>query len=513
MSTGKTETKIAQKVNIALWIPRKIGQLKQKVNQRMEGKYSAQLIALFTACLAMILMIIMLFVPNYLGVAGDQTVGRVMNASGVYYTKTDIADIYDNYFVRTYSNVLKGQESSDEFFNSQVATIRVAVFLDNLFTGDKVFDIRFLALIYGILYVPALYLLIRQACSRVKNFSEGIVIGLVGLLIFSDVAYITYFNSFYPEALWFISLIYCVAAGLSFQENRSALKDFGSLAVMVISAIVLLTSRGECAFLGVLFAVFCLKLMFARKDWRWGVVCVLAAFFLSVLSITCMVSMPSDYDDTSKLHAMTRGVLFESKNPAETLEEFGISSSYELLADASAYEYLPIVDAGNTVLKEEFLDQYSYADIAAYYLRHPGDFFNMLDLSIKSCFGIRRDHCGNYEQSVGMPEQAKSLFWSAWSTFKSTSAPQTIGFLIVLIGAVVLLFGKGYSIRPDEDRRSTVFLDMMMVVVLVCILQAGNTIIHSGDAEMIYHCFLVGFGIDIITYFVFAELVHKLKIF
>lgn len=504
---------IAKKINIALWIPRKLNQLKQKLNSRMEDKYSSRLIAAGTTVLATLLMIIMLFIPNYLGVAGDQNVGRVMNAAGVYYTETAVDKIYNNYFVRTYSNVLVGQETADEFLNSQVLLVRIAVFVDNIFTGDRIFDIRFLALIYGMLYVPALYLIVKQACSRVKKFSEGIVIGFVGLLIFADVAYITYFNSFYPEALWFVSLMYCVGAGLSFQENRTALKDFGALAIIVVFAIILSTSRGECAFLGILFAAFCLKLIFSRKYWMWGVICVMAAFILSIVSITCMINMKSDYDDTSKLHAMTRGILFEADNPAEALEEFGISTSYELLADTSAYDFLPIIQADNDVLKEEFLDKYTYMDVAAYYLRHPGDFVNLLDLSIKSCFGIRREYYGNYEQSVGLPAQAKSIFWGLWSTFKSTSAPQTIGFFVVLVAAVILLYGRGYSIRLSEDRRNTVFVDILIVVVMVCLLQAGNTIIHSGDAEMSYHCFLVALGMDMIFYYVFAELVHKINVF
>lgn len=513
MGTESNEVKAAHKLNAVLWIPRKLGQLKKSINRHMEGRYSARKIAFVTACLSLGLMILMLFVPNYLGVAGDQTVGRVMNSSGVYYTKTDIADIYNNYFVRTYSNVLKDQETADEFLNSQVILVRIAVFLDNLMTGDKVFDIRFLALLYGILYVPAVYLLVLQACSRVNSFSEGSVIGFVGLLIFADVAYLTYFNSFYPEALWFICLLYCVGAGLSFQENRSAVQDFAALFILVVFSSVLMASRGECAFLGVVFAVFCLKLLFARKNWMWRVICVMTAFLLSLLSISCMINMRSDYDDTSKLHAMTRGVLFEADNPSEALKEFEIDTSYELLADVSAYDYLPVVEVSSPALQEEFLSKYSYMDIAAYYVRHPGSFVNLMDVSIKSCFGIRKESCGNYEQSVGLPAQAKSIFWGAWSTFKNTSAPKTIGYLLVLIGAVLLLFGRGYSIRPDEDRRSTVFLDMMMVVVLICVLQSGNTIIHSGDAEMVQHCFLISLGIDVITYFVFAELVHKIKIF
>ena len=112
-----------------------------------------------------------------------------------------------------------------------------------------------------------------------------------------------------------------------------------------------------------------------------------------------------------------------------------------------------------------------------------------------------------------MPERARSIFWCAWSTFKNNSAPKTIGYLVVLVGAVVMLFSRGYSIRPSEDRRSTVFLDMMMVVLLICISQAAITIVNSGDAQMVQHCFLISFGIDIMTYYVFAELVHKINIF
>ena len=72
--------------------------------------------------------------------------------------------------MRTYSNILRDSDAGTDYFNSQVALVRIAVFLDNLFTGDKIFDIRFLALLYGFFYVPALYLLIKKACNRVKNY-------------------------------------------------------------------------------------------------------------------------------------------------------------------------------------------------------------------------------------------------------------------------------------------------------------------------------------------------------
>lgn len=513
MNSQTAESKLAQKLNKAATLFQGFKQSKNKVNQHMEGKYSSTLIALVATVFASIIMILILFLPNYLGVADDGSVSPVMKAAGVYYTQTEVSDIYNNYFVKQYSNVLSGYEVKDAYFNSQVVIVKAAVLLDNLITKDKFFDIRFLAFIYGCLYVPAFFLLVKQACIRVTKFSEGIVIAFVGVLMFSDVAYLTYFNSFYPEAIWFISLMYCLGAALSFQTSRSSFRDLGSLILIVIAGTVLTTSRKQTALIGILLAVFCLKLLFTRRHWIWGIFCVMSAFFLTFLSITCLIQMSSDFNETSKFHAMTRGVLFESDHPAKTLSEFGIPSSYEILTDVSTYDYLPLVQANDIVLKKDFLDRYSPLDISTYYVRHPGSLLGMWDVAIKSCYGIRREYCGNYEASAGMPARAKSIVWSGWSTFKNNSLPKTFGFLVVLVVAIIMLFGKGYSIRPSEDRRSTIFIDMMMVLLLICLSQATVTIINSGDAEMVQHCFLISFGFDIMIYFVFAEVAHKINIF
>ena len=506
-------SKFVKAINRIVSFAQRVGRVKNRINQRMENKYSPSLIALWMTTAAALLIVLMLFVPNYLGVADDGSLSRVMQSAGVYYTQADAEDPYNDYFIKTYSNVPEDSVTPETSVNSQVLIIKAAVFLDNLVTKDNLFDIRFLALIYVLFYIPAFYMIIRQACMRVRKFSEGIVIGIAGLLLFSDIAYITYFNSFYPEAVWFISLMYCVGAALSFQSNRSAFGDFGSLLTILAAGTVLTFTRSQSTIVGILLAVFCLKLVFARNSWKWGIVCISASFFLAFISIAGMINLDSDFDETSRFHAMTRGVLFESERPGDTLEEFGIDSSYEMLTDVSAYDSLPMVQADNPALKEGFLDKYTSADIAGYYLRHPGSFVSMLDVAVKSCFGIRRDYCGNYEQSVGLPGRARSMFWGAWSMFKNNSAPRTIGFLVVLAAAVFLLFGRGYSLRPNKDRRSMVFIDMLMVVLLVCLTQAGVTIIQSGDAQMARHCFLVSYGMDIMIYFVFSEIVHKINIF
>ena len=508
------KSKAVRRINALIALFNWMITLKKHMNKEMEGKYSPSLIALISAAGAAFLMIIMLFIPNYLGVGDDGSFYRIMDAAGISYASDTLMKDSNEFFNRVYSRTFSpdyGMEN--KMLNSQVLIVKAAVWLDDLVTGDNFFDIRILALLYGFFYVPAIYLLIKQACMRVKQFSEGIVIGFAGVLIFADVAYITYFNSLYPEAVWFISLLYCIGAAVSFQENRNFLKDFLSLILLTSAGVILITSRAQCAFIGMILALYVLKLLFARKEWKWGVICVLTGLILSMISIGSMVGMEKDFDETDKFHAMTRGVLFGADDPADTLSEFGIDPSFELLADVSAYDPIPVVKPDEKIIQEEFLSKYTVFDISRYYLRHPWKFIRMVDIGIKACFGIRRDYCGNYEKSVGLPGGARSIFWSAYSTFKNSSAPKTIGYLVILVGAACLLFGKGYSLRPQEDRRSTVLLDVIAILVLIILNQAGVTVINSGDAAMVQHCFLISAGMDIMAYLVFAQIVHRINIF
>lgn len=509
---NREESKAARQMNRLVTFFSGIRAFLRKVNLKMEGKYSPSILALAVTAITALIVSSILFLPDYLGVAGDGSADDIMRSAGIFYIDKEPGRIYNNYFVRTYSTIASGNDLPGKTINSQVIFIRLAKALDHVFTQDNYFDIRFLGFIYLLLYLPAVYLMVKQVCQRVRQFSEGVFIAAAGLFIFSDIGYVTYFNSFYPEAIWFITMLYGAGASMSFQKERSVYWDFFSLLLFLVSAAILVSSRRQCAVIGFILAVYVIRLIFVRRSFLWGVSCAAAAFLLSLLAILNIFLSPSDFTETSKFHAMTRGVLFGSSNPAQTLEEFGIDPSYELLTDASAYDYLPFVKSGDESLYHGFMDQYTASDVAVYYLRHPGSLLGMIDVSIGAGMDIRRSSCGNYEMSAGLPEKARSLFWSGWSTFKMTSAPRTIGYLVLLTGAVFFLFYKGYSIRPTKDRRNTIFLDLLMMVSGVLLSQSVVVIINSGDAEMVQRMFLVGLSMDIMTYCVFAELQHKIKI-
>lgn len=504
----------ANRIRNIISIIKRIGDSIRHLNQRMDGKYSASFIAQLTALGVAILAVLMLFCPRVLGVADDGSFSRVMNTVGLSYLPREAEQpVHHEYFVRVYSTVTPYGQDIEKSTGSHILLIKAAIFLDNLITRDRFFDIRFLALLYLILYIPAVYLVVEQICYRGRNFSEMVVLGLVGLIIFGDVGYLTYFNSFYPEGVWMISLLYIAGIMMAFQKNRSMLRDAGWLVLYIFASAMLVTSRAECAYLGIFLVIFCIRMIFMRKNWKWAMLCIFSGLLIGAFSLHAAVTMESDYDQIDKFHAMTRGVLFVSDEPEQTLREFDMPANFELLADASLYDSLPITYINHSMIQEEFLPAYNTGQITFYYLRHPGRFLRMENQAIRAGFSIRRDYCGNYERGEEMPAQARSIFWCVWSSYKDNSAPKTIGFLVILLVVACVLYGREYTLRPMENCRDTVLLDFQVLFFAICIVQAANVIIHSGDAELVQHCFLIGLAMDLMTYGVLAELLHRLRIF
>ena len=62
--------------------------------------------------------------------------------------------------------------------------------LDAVVTSDGLFDVRFLALVYLALYLPAVYPVLKAGLERVRCFSEAVAVTALGVLIFADISYL-----------------------------------------------------------------------------------------------------------------------------------------------------------------------------------------------------------------------------------------------------------------------------------------------------------------------------------
>lgn len=495
------------KLNLAY---HRIFSYRKLINQKMEEKFTPHRLALVVAFGVGVIWFLMLIITPAHGLADDSTLASTLSRNGLSYLQTNPEEIYNNYFIRTYALEGFNNSSRQEIANSQDVVIKTAILLDKLVTHNDYFDIRFLALIYGLFYLLGIYRLVKSIITDMYYFSEAIVIAIITSLIFGDISYLAYFNSFYPEAIWLVCFVHIVGA---VSAQHLIKKSYFNLLIILIAGTVLCLSRQQCGIIGIIIAMYLLRVSFFHKETLWRMSCIILAFVMSMVSMISINTMASDFSLTSKYHSMTRGVLFQSSNPETTLTDFGINPSYSVLANTSAYNYYPFVLPENQLLKEGFFNQYDAFDIAAYYIKNPGSFFNMMDIAIKETMDLRRDFCGNFEQIQGMPKGAKSIMWSGWSFFKVRSLPKTIGYLFVLLIAAYVMYIRSYrnSKHHKLQQGNLMFLQVLLIVTIGG-SQVIISIIMSGAAELGQHAFLMGAALDMTIFLLFSEVLVKMNI-
>ncbi len=479
--------------------------LRRRCNQRFNGQWSNARFVVLSICIVFFLSALMLWVPSYLGVGNDGSVTRTMQNAGLSYLPADENNAND-YFTRIYQTGYS--DTKDRSF--QLIMIRAAKALDHLFTHDQLFDIRFLSLLYMILALPAWALLFYSIVSRAAAFTEKCILSGLCVLIFADASYITYFNSLYPEALYIIGLSY-LFGGCMMLQRQTKYTPLHWLSI-ILGVLILCSTRQHAAVVGFIAAVFCITQLRIADSFseRVGIVC--AAAIVLTTGFCGSFLTESDFDDTSRVHAMTRGVLLQSSDPEKTLQEFGIDGSYALLADVSLYDEYPLTDESEYYLQNGFLDRCTTQRIVLHYLQHPGSLLSMLDLGAQSAINLRRESCGSFERSTGRAPMSKTIVFSVWSIFKLRSFPKTIAFPLLLVVACVLLSRKKGVAQKKPDRFYYAFFYTTMMIATVMILNLFVIICCSGDAQLIQYNLIAGFCLDCLVLFTLSELLHWLNI-
>lgn len=481
-----------------------------KINEKMKDKYSARTIGLWSSVIALFLIVYMLFVYPYLGISDDGSFSRNMRHFGIDHIGENREDNYFNYYNRRYMVSPEKAFIGEKGISSVNIFIKIALNLDKIFTKDSFFDMRFMGLVYTILFIPAFFIIVTHAAKRVNNFTEGVIIGILGIIIFSDISYTTYFCSFYSEPLVFICFLLCICSALSFNNKDS---DILWLILYTISGVILITSEKQYSVLGIFLGILSVRFIFMERKVLYKALCVFVSMILFFSFLWSSSNLESNFTLSSKYNAMTRGILLQSKNPEETLKEFGIDSNYSVLADTNTNDFYPLTTGANESLNNGFFDKYNSIDIIKYYIKHPISMVYMLNIASKEAFNTRISYSGNYEKEAGFNPKAKSLFWSSWSTFKMQSAPKTIGVVIVLYVLTIILWGnKSRRLFLIDKKGNNMTLEIMMLVIFSGLYQAIQAIVMSGDSELNKHIFIFSLSIDLLIYFCFSGIFHKLNI-
>ncbi len=372
------------------------------------------------------------------------------------------------------------------FYSPEIPLAAIAVGLSRLVSGGATFDIRFMGMVHGVLYVLAFAL----AAPLIRGYGRYArsVLALAAVLIFGDAMYATMLNTFYMDAgaMAFLML------GLVFLARAAVWRRLGDWAGMLACFVLLETSKAQHALLAapvVLLLLFGGRfLVTTRRAWMHpaAAMAVLAAgafsFFLT----------PPGYAPKALYSVVFYEVLRHSPNVDADMAELGLDDSYR--SRIGTHGYSPGVDLDDPEVSRRFQARTSYARLGWFFARHPARTLQTILVSLDVA-GRQRPWMGNLDRSAGQPPRTESQRFSLWSSWKRSGFEQRgrvyFAYFLLLVGGnawLLAVFRK--RIAPGLIAANLLVMAMAAVELLVCSL---------GDAvEIIRHFFLFHALLDVL---------------
>lgn len=447
------------------------------------------LLLLFAAALA-----IQLFVPPIVGLADNGDFSRVAGPLGIF-APEDLGDsaffswIVPQYRFDAHRIWLHGLCC----YSSQTALAVAALPVGLAASPPGRFDLRATGLVNGLALLAAVGLLLFEL--RPLPTPLRILGGLLLVVAFSDVTYVSLLNSFYtePAALIFLLAALALALRLARTPNPRAGLPTGFFLVSALFA----TSRPQNALLGLLLAVLGWRVVryersVARHRRR---LVALAALGLCAVSLAYSRSTPALLRRIYLFGAVFRQLLPNSPDPRGDLATLGLPPDYARFVGMSGFSpEAPVQD-------ENFQRTFAkvrYRTLAAFYAARPARIRKALARGAGEAFEMRPFGLGNFAQATGKAARTTSESFSVWSRAKARLAPARLGFVvawgIVSLAAAIHLRWKGstHALRATGE--------IWIALVLVAAFQfAVASVMTGAESRRSFFLFNALFDLSLIA--------------
>ncbi|MDX1980554.1 MAG: hypothetical protein SFV51_09820 [Bryobacteraceae bacterium] len=365
-------------------------------------------------------------------------------------------------------------------WTSEVLLLLPARLLNTLLSKDGLFDLRWTGVTHGLLFLTAIGLML----PLIAAFSPmgRLVTAFFAVLVLTDVSYVSYFNSFYPDAASFVMLLLLTAAGARFFSGQDPTRR--GLFLMTVCAWLFVTSKVQHVILTppLLLFVFWKRRAIAAAGGRLAA--PLLAALLTISSVVMLTTMPQRYRGIALYNVVFFHILPNDSNPVGVLEELNLPRDWVRYKGTHAYSQ------GSGAFDPEFqrlwYRQAGFGRLLLYYARHPRVPFGLLKEGFNHST-IYRPGFANFQKSSGYAQYAESQAFALWSGWKRAAFyPGLWGnWLYWLIPAGVLLWRLSPGLRRAEG----------LLLLMAVIEFLASSLTDVGD--MARHLFLFNVLIDL----------------
>jgi len=479
------------------------------VKFQVSAKAKTELIVI---CIIAAVLFRVLMVPPVTGVADNGDFDRIMNSVGLSHIPDDYDEKYFGYVNREYK-ITGGRLFDGGYISSEIPVVMLAVAVSGIVTGSEIFDIRFLSAIYSIVFIIGIYLILRSA-GRI-SVAAFIPLGVMLILVFTDIGYIAYFNSFYGEAVtvsFFILLagaVLCIISSSLLNEKPKTCH----LAAFYTAAAFFMTAKVQNIPAGFIILLFGLCFLRLRRDKAWKRAIAAASVIILGFSILSFATVSRDIKICNKYQAVFYGILKDSPDVVTDLEKLGLNPDYQVLAGTHYFMEEYPTDIRNNEFKNYIYENVSYLKVAGFYLCHPDRLIDKLQVAAANAFKMKTG-LGNFEKEAGHGYKAVADYLDAWSDFRENFLPRDFVFIALFFSLIMLLLcisyiklaGKGANgenkhgeSKNGENRIGLlVLIEFLAAVSLIGASQMVLPLLGDGEADLGKHLFLFNFAFDIL---------------
>lgn len=443
------------------------------------------------ACLfAALVTIPLLFLTPIHGLADNGDFYRAMLSNGIYRLPSQHSQ-YLNFVVQKFGLMRYFNENNVAVFSSQSLVVKAAVVLNKLLYSRHVFDLRFLAAIYEVFFLGAVYLLTKSLVYPYRRLRSYVIAALV-VFVFADGTLTLYFNSFFAEPGMLIAVMYGFAAIMAI-VHRCYQHNWPMVLLFIVSTVFLITNKQQNAPLALSFIVAGAGLLFLAKSKSHRIAILMGLVLIVGAGGVTYKMINTEFSEVNQYQALTHGVLLETGDPSQKIAKQHLNEAYALMRSENYYpKTFTAVKPSDSYVKQHLLKKYGTGWLIRYYAAHPKQFGQLLDLAAKDVMQTRVTAVGNYARGSGKPAGAQSYFFTGYSTLMTNYFPHKYAFDCLLALAFIGIYSVSAWLdlkakRPGGIIRFFLITGLMTICVFVPII----SIIGDGDADLAKHLFMV----------------------
>lgn len=362
-----------------------------------------------------------------------------------------------------------------EFVSSEYLLIKLARGMQRFFQPGPRFDIRWLGGAGGIFLLLAIGIWIYALPPGPWRILGGLFV----ILVWTDVAYVQYLNSFYMDTPAMIFLVLSVAAGLHVARHPNS-RVFALL--MAAAAVLFAVSKSQHSLPAFLFIPLFAAYVFWSCDRVVRTVWIAASVLLAI-GATFVLRRNTDYYRSIPVYTIVFSRLAPlAPDPLRALQELGLGKAE--LPLLHTYAYQPQAPMGDVKWALQFYARCNYSTLLRYYLRHPSvpARFIYENLSVDAPY-IRP--WANLSPEDGFPLDSQATHFTRWTDLRSFLFRHAPWHVIIL--ALVTLAGALWLLlRSPGDR---MFASLVLLVQAIAAVECATTSL-ADSAETSRHLFL-----------------------